>query len=67
LSKTFASIVSSLALLDRTCKTSDTFLTCLLSRLASDFTFGEISRELQDKQKLDPIFLQAKIILEQAH
>ena len=46
-------------------QTTDEFRT--LRSQAKDFTFGEISRELQDKQKLDPIFLQAKIILEQAH
>jgi len=46
-------------------QTTDEFRT--LRSQAKDFTFGEISRELQDKQKLEPIFLQAKTILEQAH
>ena len=34
-----------------------------LRRQAKDFTFGELSQELQDKKKLDPIFMQAKAIL----
>jgi TnpA family transposase len=45
-------------------QTTDEFRT--LRNQAKDFTFGEISRELQDKQKLEPIFKQAKSILEQA-
>jgi len=45
-------------------QTTDEFRT--LRSQAKNFTFGEISRELQDKQKLEPIFKQAKIILEQA-
>lgn len=45
-------------------QTTDEFRT--LRSQAKDFTFGEISRELQDKQKLEPIFKQAKDILAQA-
>lgn len=33
---------------------------------ARDFTFGELSRELQDKKKLDPIFIQAVQVIEHA-
>jgi len=45
-------------------RTTDEFRT--LRHQAKDFTFGELGRELQDKQKLAPVFIQAKLIIEQA-
>jgi hypothetical protein len=37
-----------------------------LRQQAKDFTFGELSRELHDKKKLTPVFIQAKQILKAA-
>lgn len=45
-------------------RTTDEFNT--LRQQAKDFTFGELSRELQDKKKLTPVFIQAKQILKAA-
>jgi len=45
-------------------RTTDEFST--LRHQAKDFTFGELSRELQDKKKLTPVFIQAKQILKAA-
>ena len=45
-------------------RTTDEFNT--LRHQAKDFTFGELSRELQDKKKLTPVFIQAKQILKAA-